>query len=137
MTRWTPKQAAQWIAGAGSTAGGELVRALRSTGPAPIVLEYLQQLDLAGLPAPELEFRFHPVRQWRADFAWPAHMILAEYEGGTWTGGSHTRGRRYESDCVKYNTATLAGWRVLRFTHDLVKNGTALAQTEQALAGAP
>lgn len=91
------------------------------------------QIQCARLPNPEIEYRFHETRKWRADFAWPANMLIAEYEGGIWTGGSHTRGKRYESDCEKYNAATLAGWRVLRFTHDQVKSGYALATIRQAL----
>lgn len=41
-----------------------------------------QQIVDAGLPEPVREFRFHPVRGWRADFAWPEHKLLLEIEGG-------------------------------------------------------
>jgi len=40
---------------------------------------------------PVPEFKFHPVRKWRADFAFPAHMILIEIEGGVWVNGRHNR----------------------------------------------
>jgi very-short-patch-repair endonuclease len=65
---------------------------------------------------PTPEFRFHPKRRWRFDFAWPAEKIAVECEGGTWSGGRHTRGKGYEGDCEKYNEAVILGWRVLRFT---------------------
>ena len=40
------------------------------------------QLRVAGLPAPEREFVFHPLRKWRFDFAWPEQFVAAEVEGG-------------------------------------------------------
>lgn len=98
------------------------------------VADYLAQLKLAGLAFPEFEYRFHPVRKWRADFAWPDLKILAEYEGGVYTNGAHTRGKHYESDCEKYNEAALAGFVVLRFTVNMIRSGLALEQTERALS---
>lgn len=70
----------------------------------------------AGLPEPVAEYRFHPVRKWRFDYAWPAQKIALEVEGGVWTGGRHTRGAGFLKDCEKYNTAAIFGWRVLRVT---------------------
>ena len=32
------------------------------------------------------EFKFHPVRKWRFDYAVPEHKIALEVEGGVWTG---------------------------------------------------
>ena len=86
------------------------------------------------LPPPEREHRFHPVRKWRFDFAWPDRKLAAECEGGIWTGGAHTRGKHFTSDCEKYNQAALIGWRVLRFTGDMVKDGRAIKTLEGALA---
>lgn len=71
---------------------------------------------MAGLPAPEAEYRFHPTRRWRFDWAFPDQKVALEIEGGVWTGGRHTRGAGYVRDIEKYNHATLAGWRVLRVT---------------------
>lgn len=71
------------------------------------------------------EFRFHPVRRWRFDYAIIEHKIALEVEGGVWTGGRHTRGVGFLGDMEKYNTATLMGWRVFRTTpDDLCKMGT-------------
>lgn len=97
------------------------------------VAEYLFQIQAAGLEMPEFEFSFHDDRRWRADFAWPDRMLLAEYEGGIYTKGAHVRGKHFESDCEKYNEATLLGYRVLRFTHRMVHDGMALEMTERAL----
>jgi len=87
----------------------------------------------AGLPEPEREFRFHPERQWRADFGWPVQGVLVEFEGGAYSGGRHTCGKGFENDCEKYNTAALLGYVVLRFTARHVESGKALEAIEQAL----
>jgi hypothetical protein len=68
------------------------------------------------VPAPESEYRFHRTRKWRFDFAWPGQKVAVEMEGGVFTGGAHTRGGHYQSDCEKYNSAVLLGWRILRYT---------------------
>lgn len=64
------------------------------------------------------EFKFHPVRKWRFDYAVPEHKIALEVEGGVWTGGRHTSPKGFLGDIEKYNTATLMGWRVFRTTPD-------------------
>jgi very-short-patch-repair endonuclease len=63
---------------------------------------------------------------WRFDFAWVDRKIAVEIEGGTWSGGRHTRGKGFEEDCRKYNAATLHGWQVYRFTSSQVKSGEAV-----------
>jgi len=96
-------------------------------------LDLLFQMRAVELPQPEFEYQFAEGRKWRFDFAWLDQMIAVEVEGGTWVRGSHTRGVRFEKDCEKYNTAALLGWKVLRFTTDMVTDGRALAAIEQAL----
>ena len=66
----------------------------------------------------EKEYRFHPVRKWRADYAIESIRVLIEVEGGIWTQGRHTRGKGYLGDMEKYNAATVMGWKVLRYTPD-------------------
>ena len=66
-------------------------------------------IKAAGLPEPEREARFHPVRRWKFDFAWRAQKVAFECEGGTWVGGAHNRGKHYESDCEKYSEAAILG----------------------------
>ncbi|OFX05203.1 MAG: hypothetical protein A3E78_09205 [Alphaproteobacteria bacterium RIFCSPHIGHO2_12_FULL_63_12] len=67
------------------------------------------------------EYRFCTGRKWRFDFALVGLKIALEVEGGVWSGGRHTRGAGYESDCEKYNAATAMGWRVLRFTAKMLQ----------------
>ena len=83
------------------------------------------QVRATGLPAPVREYRFHPRRQWRFDFCWPAYNLAVEIEGAVWTRGRHTRGSGFVQDMEKYNAAAVAGWRVLRFDPEAVLNGTA------------
>lgn len=81
------------------------------------------------------EFKFHPKRRWRFDYAIPEHKIAVEVEGGVWTGGRHTRPQGFLGDIEKYNTATLMGWRVFRTTpDDLLKTAT-LILLKQAIWG--
>ena len=62
------------------------------------------------------EFKFHPVRKWRFDFALPSLMKAFEFEGGVFTQGRHSRGVGLSADCDKYNEAQRMGWKVYRFT---------------------
>lgn len=62
------------------------------------------------------EYRFlAPDELWKFDFAWPKQMVGIEIEGGIYAGGRHTRGKGFENDCTKYNTAAVEGWIILRF----------------------
>ena len=48
------------------------------------------QVKLAKLPTPEREYKFHPSRRWRFDFAWPALYlrIAVEVEGAIFVAGA-------------------------------------------------
>lgn len=81
---------------------------------------------------PTREFTFHPRRKWRFDFAFPDKMIAVEIEGVG--GGRHQRIGGFIGDCHKYNAAALLGWRVFRFTTNMVTDGTAIDTVLRALA---
>ena len=78
------------------------------------------------------EFRFHPTRKWRFDYAVPSRKVALEVEGGAWTGGRHTRAQGFIADMEKYNTATVFGWRVLRVTPDRLLSADTLAMIRAA-----
>lgn len=87
----------------------------------------------AKLPNPEREYKFHPTRKWRFDFAWPEKKIALEVEGGTWVGGAHNRGAHFESDAEKYNEAAILGWRILRVNNKMVEDNRAVSFLERLL----
>lgn len=79
----------------------------------------------SGLPYVK-EYQFNKKRQFRFDWCIPSLKIGVEYEGDTYSGkGAHTRGAHYASDCEKYNLAALDGWKVLRYTVDILKDNGA------------
>lgn len=80
----------------------------------------------------EAEYRFHPTRRWRFDWAYPAKKVAVEFEGGVATRGRHTRILGYTKDCEKYNQAALLGWAVLRYTA-LSNLSNAILEIEQAV----
>lgn len=97
---------------------------------------YWRQL---GGPDLEAEYRFAPPRKWPFDFAHPQTKIAIELEGGTYARkgakrceycgqipqGRHTTGAGFAADCAKYNQAAIMGWRVFRFTTDMINTDPA------------
>lgn len=91
---------------------------------ATLVLEkHLEELGLRFIR----ECQFYTVRKWRSDFYILAHRVLIEIEGGVWVNGRHIRGTGYLADLEKYNTASMMGYRLLRFSIQQVLNGEAKA----------
>lgn len=83
------------------------------------------------LGGPELqpEYKFHPVREFRFDYAYTQNglKVAIELEGGVWQEekSGHTTGKGYTKDCIKYNLASLDKWRLFRFTTDMLTNDPA------------
>lgn len=123
-----------WQTYALSHAGIHLTRKTRKVSPleermAVILRSLTQDTSLTF----EREYKFHPTRNWRADFAIVDLHILIEVEGGVFSGGRHTRGVGFTNDCEKYNEAALHHWMVLRFTGEQIKNGMAWKMIERAI----
>lgn len=96
----------------------------------------LNNLRACGLPEPEVEYMFAKQelnRKWRFDFAWVEKRIGVEVDGGTWSGGRHTRGAGFEADCEKLNAASELGWEVYRYTSGMIERGDAVAQLARVL----
>jgi len=94
---------------------------------------FLFQLRVMGLPEPTRQYRFHPTRRFKADFAWKAQSLLLEVDGGVWEQGRHNRGAGFIRDQLKRNEAVLLGWRVLHVVPADVKSGAAARLIERAL----
>jgi very-short-patch-repair endonuclease len=95
--------------------------------------ELALQIRAAKLPEPTREYKFHPTRKWRADFAWPKERVMVEVQGGIWTNGRHNRGAGMEGDMEKLNHAMLDGWKVLHFSASTIRSGRALQYLEKLL----
>lgn len=67
------------------------------------------------LPIPDREYKFHSVRKWRIDFAFPSVQLAIEIEGGIFSCGRHTRPIGFSKDIEKYNALTESGWVLLRY----------------------
>jgi very-short-patch-repair endonuclease len=93
-----------------------------------------QQCKAIGLPMPETEVRFHPVRKWRADYLWrePVKLIV-EQDGGLFVRGRHSRGVGAELDMEKHAAALALGYRVMRVSPRHVRNGQAVQWIEKVL----
>lgn len=77
---------------------------------------FLLVLKARKIPSPVPEFRFHPVRKFRWDWAWPEYRLALEVEGGVWSGGAHGRGTGIVRDMEKSSVGAAEGWRVIRVT---------------------
>jgi hypothetical protein len=79
--------------------------------PAIVAAYYRQQ----GLPEPVFEYRFHSVRGWLIDIAWPGYRLALEAQGGVFIAGRHNRGAALLDEWEKLNALAGLGWRVLFF----------------------
>lgn len=88
-----------------------------------------------GLPEPVAEFRFHPSRKWRFDWAFIEQRIAFEQQGGLFVQGRHTRGAALLKEHEKLNAAAIAGWRIIYGTPADVSSGRIFETLKLALAG--
>lgn len=86
-----------------------------------------------GLPLPQREYKFHPTRKWKFDFAFPEYMVALEIEGGAFRGHGHRSVGRFLRDIEKYNEAAVAGWCVLRCTTDDLSDGLIFSTLKRVL----
>jgi len=100
----------------------------------------------------EREYKFHPTRRWKADFAWDGLLIeykpgsfrgiklMLEVNGGTYmqgkSRGAHSRGARQRDDYEKWSEASLMGWTVLLVDSKDVREGVHVERVLRALGKA-
>jgi len=68
----------------------------------------------------EYNFDFAYGRKHRFDFASPSALVAVEIEGNAWHvkgGGKHMQ----DGDLEKYNIAAWMGWRVFRYSPNMIK----------------
>jgi hypothetical protein len=94
----------------------------------PLVL--LDQIVAAGLPEPYREFTWHHQRNWRLDLAWPEMWPQRAVEVD---GMVHRIKGRFLADVERHNAMMFAGWRWVRVTPAMVKDGSALELVRELL----
>lgn len=93
----------------------------RIIGKKPLKTEHLPIISgywaSFKMPAPHAEYKFHPSRKWRIDYAWPVVKLAVEIEGGVFrqSKGRHTNPSGFIKDIEKYNALTEHGWHLLRY----------------------
>ncbi len=91
------------------------------------------QLRAVGLN-PKRQYKFHPERRYKVDFAFPEHRLIVEVNGGVWMPKSgHNSGVGITRDYQKSNVAQLMGYTYLQFTRKDIEDGTALATIEEVI----
>lgn len=82
----------------------------------------------------ERQYRIAQDRRWKFDFhLLDAPSVLIEVQGGTHSGGRHTRGYGYEEDAQKYARAAREGYITLCFTGKQVKEKMPYSKHSEAL----
>lgn len=72
------------------------------------------------------EYRFHPIRKWRFDWAYLAAKIAMEINGGIFMRrGRHSGGVGQLRDFEKLNMAQSMGWKIFQFIPSQVNSGEA------------
>jgi len=94
---------------------------------------FARWLVLQGLPAPVLEYKFHPRRKWRTDLAWPDLKLACEIEGGVFSRGRHVRPVGFLRDVEKYNAYAVMGWSLLRVVPSQVQDSDPFPQENPSL----
>ena len=88
---------------------------------------------LQGLPAPIAEYRFHPIRKWRFDWAFPDAKVALEIHGGTWIQGKHSRGVGQRVDFCKWSHAAALGWRIIHVVPEQLESTQSLEWLKECL----
>lgn len=89
--------------------------------PSPIAESFALQIRADQLPRPMREYRFHPTRRWRLDFAWPDMRLAVEIDGEV-----HRIKDRFHADLEKHAALVLADWTLLRVGSREVRSGRGL-----------
>jgi very-short-patch-repair endonuclease len=86
-------------------------------------------LRQAGLPQPLTD---HAIGRYRADFAWPDHRLIVEYDGFR----THAHRRAFHHDRRRNAELTAKGWSVMQVTADQLENEpfAVVARIAEALA---
>lgn len=108
----------------------------RHKAPSRLEIELAGHLSVMGLKPLE-QYKFHPERKWRLDFAFPDELVAVEIDGGIFAAengeeaGKHARGAGRCKDMEKRNAAAELGWLVLNYGPPHIRSGEAAIQIER------
>lgn len=116
---------------------------MSTKGIAPDIV-FRALLATHGIQEPTTEHRFHAVRKWRFDYAWPRWKVALEVEGGIFGftdpktgqrryGGAHGSIAGIKRDIEKYNHAAAMGWLVIRCLPTTLCTGETIAYIKESL----
>lgn len=126
--RWTEADVAAFQKRRGAESGLKVLKRIERRSKLELAL--LAQMERGGLPTPYCEYRWHPTRKWRLDFAWPEEgMVAVEVQGMV-----HRIKARFKADIEKRAELLLAGWRVLEVDGDSIRDGRAVAWIKKLLS---
>lgn len=97
----------------------EVARQNKAKWELPFLLDWKARYP--ELPVPVRDFKFHPTRKWRADFAWEKVKVICELHGGG-ARGRHATVKGHAADCEKINEAQKLGYMVLQYTVTRLRN---------------
>lgn len=86
-----------------------------------------------SIPSAVREYKFHPTRKFRLDFAWPDLKFAVEIEGGLFKGGRHQTMKGFIGDCEKYEAAMILGWVVYRVPGPWIAEGQRMIWREDTM----
>jgi very-short-patch-repair endonuclease len=131
-----------------ASAGGAVVQAPPAAAPAPkkkaqekratgqatedALWAALGAADLADGAEVQFPFAWAYGRKWRADVAYPAHLLLIECEGGC-----HGIEEKRVRDLERASVAAVLGYRVLRVNRKMVDDGRAVEWVRLCLGSTP
>lgn len=81
----------------------------------------------------QTEYKFHPDRKWRFDFANSDSKIAVEVNGGQWAKSGHSTGRGLQRDAEKLNAAQGMGWKVYVLTTSMLHKRVAAENVRKIL----
>ena len=100
-----------------TTEGMDVVSQSTNAAESPLEAQFSDLWQMLGGPELEREYRFEPMRRWRADFAYLGkRKVIIEIEG--W--GRHQRWQGYHDDIEKYNYATMLGYSLIRLSANML-----------------
>lgn len=90
------------------------------------------QLWVELFPSVDLhtEFKFHPKRRYRIDFAHIESRTGIEVNGSTWRKGGHSSGSGIQRDYEKQRLAALQGWLIVPLSASDVRDERVLREVK-------